>query len=80
MNHEVYMSLNDGERALVEWQYRMAGGFTTSLFELMSQADNSNLNRLSRAFPEHVAAFRDYAHERNWWTDLRNRLDMKSAD
>ena len=63
------------EKIIYEWQYRMMGGFYTSLMKTISSADEINLSRLSRAFPEHVSAYRKYIGEHGWWQDARRNVN-----
>ena len=61
------MPLSEGERHLCEWQFGMTGHFFTALFAAMTHADETNLNRLSLAFPDEVNAFRRYKKEDGFW-------------
>lgn len=59
----------DGEKAVVMWQYRLHGDFHTALFNAIKTADQHNLARLERGFPDEVSGFRAWA-----WGDLGKRL------
>lgn len=76
MNVAEWEKLDVGERFVVEWQYRMAGGFMAALAEAMCRADEKNLIRLGAGFPEEMAAFWKFRTEPHWWPDLQRRLEM----
>lgn len=46
-----------GEKAVIKWQFRMWGRFYTTLFEVISIADDENLAKLRLAFPDEVDGF-----------------------
>lgn len=48
----------EGEKRLLQWQFRRASGFVTALMEVMARADHDNLDRLALGFPEEAAAMR----------------------
>ena len=64
-----------GEKKYLEFQWHMAGGFYTSLWQTIARADNSNLEKLRAGFPEEVAAYLS-------WTrgDLARRVENFGAD
>jgi hypothetical protein len=66
--------LNEGEQALVGWQYRRSGGFTTALMDLISRADGDNKDRLALAFPLHVAAYRNFSQVDGWWQQIQKKV------
>lgn len=66
--------LTDEERAVVEWQYRMCGGFMAALWEAICRADAGNLAKLERAFPLEVNAFRKFAYLPEWYPALERKL------
>ena len=51
---------NNGEKSLIEWQYRMCGDFRSALWKAISHADDGNLNRLAKGFPQEIAAYYDF--------------------
>jgi hypothetical protein len=63
------------ERRLCDWQYERSGSFFTKLFDAMSKADNTNLNRLGEGFPDEVEAFKRYRDERGWWQGMEKRWE-----
>ena len=67
--------INEGERSLWRWQYRQTGGFEGALWDVIKQADSTNLAALANAFPEHVAAYQNFAHTSGYWAALRDRID-----
>ena len=73
-NYKVYVTLNEGEQALVDWQYVNTGCFSNKLMDLIGKADGTNKARLALAYPLHVEAYHDYATVNGWWTDLQKRL------
>lgn len=58
-----------GEKWVVQWQFRFLGDFGQALAECICRADEANLARLSRAFPDEVSGYCSWAHG-----DLGNRL------
>ncbi len=71
--------LNEGERALLGWQYggnRWCGGFQTALMTAMAKADTANLERFSACFPEHYAALRDFHEDSSYWPNLKTRAGI----
>jgi len=73
-NHEEYAKLTPGERSLYEWQFKMSGGFFTSLWDAISRADSQNLYHLEKAFPSHLKAWGRYQGESGWWEELVERV------
>lgn len=49
--------LTEGEKIIVKWQFRILGDFQTALMEAIGRADDDNLERISRGFPDHVSGF-----------------------
>jgi hypothetical protein len=62
-----YQDLNQGEKFIYDWQEGKSGGFMTALAELMSRADNLNLDKLAEGYPDEVEGFRSYNRIRGWW-------------
>ena len=79
-------NLDTYEMIIVEWQYRMMGGFRTKLMEAINHADEVNLEKLSYGFPDEVNAFRMFAYQPGWWERAQRKLDavdtppLKSAE
>ena len=69
--------LNEGERSLYRWQYKVAGGFEKSLWSAIMAADSTNLAALANAFPEHVAAYQNFAHTSGYWDALVKRANKQ---
>lgn len=59
----------EGEKFVLKWQWRMNGGFYTSLIETMCRADDENLGRLAMSFPSLALAIADWKNG-----DLAQRL------
>ncbi len=77
MNIEVYESLNQGERRLVDWQYNHSSGFVTALMQLFCRSDDANFARLALGFPEEAVAIKAYKTEPSYWPDLEKRLGLE---
>ena len=67
--------MNAGEKRLVKWQFGYASGFTTSLFLSMAKADDDNLKRFAKGFPEEVAALIRFRTEDGYWQKLINEFN-----
>lgn len=50
----------NGEKEYVKLQFGMSDGFYAALWEAIAHADDENLARLEKGFPEEVAAFRTF--------------------
>lgn len=59
----------DGEKLVIQWQFRLLGSFHTKLFELLASADLENLARLSLAYPEAAGGYQAWIYG-----DLGERL------
>lgn len=70
----LHKELTQGEVDLYYWQYNKLGGFMTKIFDAMSVADNTNLKKLSKAYPEQVAAYRRYCNENGYWNNIKDRM------
>lgn len=66
-----------GERSLWRWQVGEAGGFESALWSAIERADSTNLAAIAQGFPEHVAAYRRYAHETGYWDNLCVRIEAR---
>ena len=64
--------LSPTEEIIIKWQHDYYGGFMKLLFDAIAHADDENLNRIARGFPEEVKAVRLY---RTTWIaeNLRER-------
>ena len=69
-DYQAFQELDWGARALVEWQYGLAGDFQKHLFETISLADSHNLNKLALGFPDEVGAYRSYTGEEGYWPGI----------
>lgn len=47
----------DGEKQLIEWQFRICGDFYKALWQAIGRADESNLMKLGMGFPAEVKAY-----------------------
>jgi len=68
------LQLTAVETAAVKWQYNLYGSFYTSLFNAIMLADELNLERLAKAFPTEVEAYKRYSREENWWVELQDKF------
>ena len=69
-----FAKLDQGTQRLFKWQYHLASGFYTKLFELIFKADKTNRARLARGFPKEVEAANNYKTVSGWWPDLQERI------
>lgn len=64
------------EKLVIKWQFDRAlgslSGFTKALWAVIIRADDENLERLERGFPEYVRAFRQWNRG-----DMADRLTKK---
>lgn len=75
-------NLTKGERFIFEWQYGMSGGFMRALARVITLADDINLARLAKGFPEEVKACKKFFYEEDWWErvvekGMNERKDIK---
>ena len=63
--------LTKGERFIIDWQYGISGGFYTALAEAIARADDVNLSKLRKGFPDEVDAFLSYSRVDGWWERVR---------
>ena len=66
--------LTSAERAVIGWQYGRHGGFFTSLWKAITQADSGNLVRLYKAFPDHILGYTAYIHNPGWWDAVVRKM------
>jgi hypothetical protein len=69
-------NLSKGERFIVDWQYRMLGGFFSSLAEALTRADTVNREKLRRAFPDETQAMIDYKETDGWWENVIKKANL----
>lgn len=62
-------SFTTGEKEYVKFQFGMSDGFYGHLWEAIAHADDDNLARMKKGFPEEVAAFQTFKRG-----ELRRRL------
>lgn len=70
--------MNAGEERLVKWQFGYASGFTKLLFIAMAKADDVNLGKFRRAFPEEVEALVRFRTEDGYWRKLIDEFNVKN--
>ena len=72
INELLELGLTEVEAIAFKWQFRMMGGFESSLMDAISRADENNLNKIALGFPGFVATFKG-------WTrgDLAETLKAK---
>lgn len=79
--HINFDALTEGERFIVEWQYRyQMGGFRTALIEAISRADIVNQVKLARGFPEEVEAYQNFSMVSGWWEEVRKKAGIIKGD
>lgn len=69
-------AITPAEFRLVKWQFRYAGFFENLMYNLMAAADDNNLAKLALAFPDDAEAYRRYAQESGYWTDVKKRAGI----
>jgi hypothetical protein len=74
--------LDEYERAIIKWQYKMHGSFFTHLWDAIWRADEENLRRLELGFPIEVKAYRMYIGEgeKNWYANAVKKWKGESID
>jgi len=73
MGNEIKLALTEEEQAVLDWQYRMYGGFKKALWEAISLADNTNLALLAKSFPVDVRGYQKYTSEKGWWPMVQQK-------
>jgi len=72
--------LHVGEIELIQTQYGGdLGSFKTALWDAITSADNTNLIKLEKGFPEQVRAYRDYISKDGYWVDVLTRAGLIAA-
>lgn len=77
MNIPGWDKLDEEQRALVEWRYRLCGDFKRSLWAAIVYADDDNLELLRRGFPLEVSAFMKYQRQSDYW---KNAVKLAGGD
>jgi len=68
------IELTEEERLMWAWQYDQIGDFEDTLMQAICKADEKNLDRLSKGYPDHVSGYIKYAHERGWWETVQRKV------
>ena len=66
-----YNKLDKSEQFIFDWQYRMLGGFKTSLIDTIARADKHNLSLLRLGFPDEVDGYLNFTRVDDWWQDVK---------
>lgn len=66
--------LDESEKFIFCWQYRMLGGFKEALLRAIMIADDTNLEKLRVGFPEEVEGFINYSQKIGWWTKVELKV------
>ena len=64
-----------GEKSVVKWQFRLHGNFRTALWVAIIKADENNIARIKRGFPDEVEGYRAWS-----CGDLATRLRDAGLD
>lgn len=75
--HINFDALNEGERFIVEWQYKRLGSFKAALATAISKADIINQFKLAQAFPEEVEAYRAFSMVSGWWEEVQKKAGIR---
>ena len=67
--------MNAEEQAIIEWQYHMMGSFRKAIMEAICLADETNLEKLRRCFPDEVGGYIRYSQQPNWWKEAQTKAD-----
>jgi len=54
---------NNGFDKYLEYQFQQTGHFFTQLFDLISRADEDNLVKLAKGFPQEVEAYKTWTRK-----------------
>jgi len=68
--------LTPEEKFVVRWQYEQHDGFSAELAKAIALADDFNLARLARGFPNEVNGFLRYNREVGWWDKVRKKAGI----
>ena len=80
MNLENLWKLDDSEKFIFLWQYRMLGHFKTALIQTIIKADDNNLARLRLGFPDEVDGFINYSQTGGWWKEVQRKAGLGVED
>jgi len=71
--------LSVGEQFLIDWQYNIGslGSFKYNLTKTIVCADDENLERLSKGFPEEVEAIKRFRTESGYWSSVQRIAGYK---
>ena len=67
-------NLSPSEKFVYEWQYRMLGGFGTSLAEAIARADSVNTAKIALGFPDEVSGIKRFQHEPGFWEGVQRKV------
>lgn len=77
MNIPGWDLLDEEQKALVEWQYRLCGDFKKALWNAITHADDGNLELLKRVYPVEVYAYLKFSREPGYW---RETVELAGGD
>jgi|TARA_Y100000310_G_scaffold338657_1_gene428973 hypothetical protein len=60
------------EEIIISWQWRRKD-LNSRILDLACTLDGDNLQKLSRAFPDHVSALKRFHREEGWFEGVRER-------
>lgn len=69
-----YNDLNKQEKIAYEWQMGMMGGFFKTIMDACSIADSTNIAKLEKGFPDHVAAYQKFSRVSGWWQNIERTM------
>ena len=69
--------LDNSEKFIFMWQYRLLGHFRTALIETICRADDDNLGKLSLGFPDEVKGYINYARVTGWWKEVQLKAEKE---
>ena len=76
LNFQFYNLQNEGTQKFIDYKLARTGHFYTSLFETITLADNNNIERLRKSFPEEVEAQQNFANRVGWWESMCSQLGI----
>ena len=68
--------LDNSEKFIFMWQYRLLGHFKTALIEVICRADDNNLEKLSLGFPDEVRGYINYNQTPGWWEEVQKKAEI----
>ena len=66
-------NLEPYELAVFKWKHNLYGHFYTALFDAIKLADDSNLNKLIKGFPNEVEGFNKFRLVPMWWPGVERK-------